>query len=82
MIVSKEQDLQNQVLTEKILKQHQEIKNLKRSLSAQVAIAESKTAEVHRLKGETKEQKSAKAQKDESDLKKSEAQFKKKDKFT
>ena len=69
-------------LEAKLLQQHNEIKNLKRSLSAQVAIAEAKTAEVYRLKGETEEQKITKAKNDERELREKESQFKKKDKFT
>ena len=46
------QNVQNQVLTEKIVKQHEEIKNLKRSLFSQVAINESLTAKIRKIKGE------------------------------
>lgn len=74
--MSANKDLQNQVLTEKILKQHKEIKNLKRSLSAQVAITESLTAKVKKMKGETSEQIKSNLKNDELELLKSEAKNK------
>lgn len=69
-------------LLETIDKQNLEIRNLKRSLSAQVAINRSMVAEIQMMKGQTAEQISRKLKQDEEQLRKSESESKKKDRFT